>query len=200
MKKKISFPLAITFIAFSALLLIVVILQYGLIPGIKLPTCCLGEPLERPLLEQPSWKITEDDIADCKTDFDCFIKASKGCNQAKMTHTSTVNIFGMIQTTTSFFEIKGIEEDKCIFYIRNEKNDLKFSDEIIQQMLANGITQEQIQEQEQEANKNADLAEGIDGTCRFNTNDLTLTLNKWKMGEFSTDDYSIAECSGKMFK
>jgi len=200
MKQKISFPLSIAFIILSALFLIVVILQYGLIPNVQLPTCCLGEPLERPPLEQPPWKRVEDEITDCKTDFDCFIEASKDCNQAKMTHTSTVNIFSMMQTTTLFFEIKGVEKDKCIFYIRNEKNDLKFSDELIQQMLASGVTQEQIQEEEQKANKNADIAEGIDGTCKFNTNDLISILNKWKVDKFSTDDYGIAECSGEMFE
>lgn len=62
MKQKISFPLAITFVIVCAALLIVVVLQYGLIPGIKLPTCCLDE-----LSEQSSEQIAEDETSGWKT-------------------------------------------------------------------------------------------------------------------------------------
>ena len=191
MKQKIYFPLAITLVIACAVLLLVVFLglQY------KYIGCCLSEPSG-----QSSEQITEDESTDCKTDLDCFIKASESCNQAKVTYAETTNVFGIVQTTTLFFEIKGIEEDKCILYIRDEKNDLKLSDETIQQMLAGGATQERIQEQEQRVNEYADLVEGIDGLCKFNTNDLTSMLDKWKAGNFSTDDWNVAECSGKMFE
>ena len=64
MKNKVNSLLAIIFVVLSACFLIVIVLQYGLIPGIQLPTCCLGEPLEQPFLEQPSWKIIKDETAD----------------------------------------------------------------------------------------------------------------------------------------
>jgi hypothetical protein len=67
MKNKVNSLLAITFVVLSACFLIVIVLQYGLIPGIQLPTCCLGEPLEQPLLEQPSWKLIKDETADWET-------------------------------------------------------------------------------------------------------------------------------------
>ena len=67
MKNKVNSLLAIIFVVLSACFLIVIVLQYGLIPGIQLPTCCLGEPLEQPFLEQPSWKIIKDETADWET-------------------------------------------------------------------------------------------------------------------------------------
>lgn len=70
MKQKIYFPLAITFIILCAVLLILVILQYGLIPGLKLPTCCLGESSEessKQPSEQSSNQITEDETSNWNT-------------------------------------------------------------------------------------------------------------------------------------
>lgn len=189
MKQKIYFPLAITFVivcAVLAVLLVVLVLRYGLSFGGRLEW----------LTEQTG----ENKIIDCENNFDCFIEASKSCNQAKMTYITEVSAAGLIQSINLFLEIKGVEEDKCIFYMKIEKNDLKFSDETIQQMLAGGATQEQIQEQEQEMSKQADLYERRDVLCKFNTNDLTSMLNRWKTGDFLNDDWGVAECSWKMFE
>ena len=41
--------------------------------------------------------------------------------------------------------------------------------------------------------------EGRDGTCKFNTNDLTEMLTRWKQGTFSTEDWNVAECQGAYF-
>lgn len=137
---------------------------------------------------------------DCGTDFDCFIEASRDCNPAKITHTlGPLNIFGMLQTTTSSLEIKGLEADKCVLYTRTEKIDLKFSEEAIQGLLASGLTHEEIQQKEQETNEQYDTFEGADGTCKFAPNDLTAMLDRWKAGQFSSEDWAVAECEGVMF-
>jgi len=123
---------------------------------------------------------------DCGTNMDCFIQASRNCNPAKVTHIVTTDIFGVKQTTTSYLEIKGLEAGKCIFYLRTEKIDLTFPP---------GTPQNIIDEQKEIYKK----LEGKDGTCKFNTNDLTAMLNRWKLGIFSTGDFEVAECQGKYF-
>lgn len=151
-------------------------------------------PLEEEIPEAEPTRPTN-----CGTNLDCLIEASKDCSPAKVTHITTVDLFGMRQTTTSFLEIKGLETGKCIFYIRTENVDIEFSNELVQQMLSGGATQEEITQQEQEANAQADITEGLDGTCKFNTDDLTAMLNRWKIDAFSTEDWAVAECEGEMF-
>jgi len=142
---------------------------------------------ETPTTNEPSEQggISVEGI-DCGTDFDCFIKSSQNCSPAKVTNTVTADLFRVKQTTTSLLEIKGIESDKCIFYIRTEKIDVTFTPETPQEKV----------DQLKEIYKKL---EGRDGTCKFNTNDLTSMLNRWKEGAFSTEDWNVAECQGDYF-
>lgn len=140
---------------------------------------------------------------DCGTDIDCFIAASQNCKPAKVIYTNTVDIFGVKHTTTSYYEIKGLKAGKCTFYLRTEKIDLTFPPE----------TPQDIVEQQKEGYKKL---EGRDGTCKFNINDLTAILRKWKAGNFEgsisctfvngkwectqTGDWEVAEdCQGTFF-
>ena len=156
-------------------------------------------------------------VTNCGANMNCLIDASKNCELAKLTDNTTVELFGMFITTTTFYEIKGAESNKCVLYLRTENQDVDFSSELVQQMLDGGATLEQIEQQKQEANKQAELVEGLDGTCKFNNNsDLTSLLSKLKSGTFSgsvscdltlsgsdctsTGDWSVADCSGEMFE
>jgi len=142
----------------------------------------------------------------CGTFIDCLISASKTCSPAKTTNTVTVDIFGVKQTTTSFLEIKGMEANKCIFYIKTEKIDLSFPPEMPSDVI----------NQQKELYKKL---EGRDGTCKFAVNDLTAMLERWKRGDYSSGeiscklkpdgtsecttvggDFGVAECEGKYFE
>jgi hypothetical protein len=131
--------------------------------------------------------VKKNEAVDCKSDLDCFIEESKNCNLSKVINTITTDIFGVKQITTSFFEIKRMESDKCIFYIRTDKIDLTFPPE----------TAQEIVNQQKEIYQKL---EGRDGNCKFKTSDLTAMLIRWKAGDLSSDDFKIAECSGKMFE
>ena len=52
-------------------------------------------------------------------------------------NTVTTDIFGVKQKTASYYEIRGLEAGKCIFYLRTEKVDLTFppgtSQDIVEQ-------------------------------------------------------------------
>ena len=142
---------------------------------------------------------------DCGTDIDCFIEAAENCDMAKVLYTSTLDQgpLGIISTTTVLLEIKGRRKDnKCIFRQRFESLDIKFNDEMVQRMLDSGLTQEEINQQEQTAREQAQQATvGVQQTCKYNQENLTNMLNEWKTGTFaatfsgSIGDYDGAECT-----
>lgn len=142
---------------------------------------------------------TEEESTDCGTDFDCFIAASEDCSLASVTHEVTIDLFGMDLTTTSYYEIQGMDQDDCLFYIRTEEQHIEFSDDLVQSLLDSGYTEEEISQEEDDSNDAADLVEGKDGTCRFDTADLTDMLTRWQEGSFSSDDWDVAECEGTFF-
>lgn len=131
--------------------------------------------------------LSADSILDCKEEFGCLVRASMGCRPSKVVNTATLEILGIKQISTSFFEIKGSEADKCNFYLRTEKLDLIFPPNIPQEIV----------NREKEIQK--DL-EGRDGICKFDTSDLTVLLTRWERGIFSVEDFNTAECRGIYFK
>lgn len=132
---------------------------------------------------------------------DCFFNAAKSCSLAKITDTIQYDLFGLITETITFYEIKGWQENKCVFYIKSMGGKATFSQEAIQQALNSGATNEEIKQQEQETSNMAKLTIGRDGTCKFaNTNDLISLLNKWKGGSFSTSDFKNIDCKGAYFE
>ena len=128
--------------------------------------------------------------------YNCFIEASENCEPSKLLNTVSIEIFGMLSTSTTYMELKGIESSKCVYYQRTESNSVEFTEEMVQQMLDGGATQEEIGQQEQTANDSAQQTVGLEKTCKFNTNDLTDMLNRWEEGSFSTEDWDVAECEG----
>lgn len=143
-------------------------------------------------------------IKDCGNDFGCFIEASKSCEPAKVEYIYTAEIFGVEKTTTAYYELKGIEADKCIFYMKTGSIDIKYIDELIQQMKDSGISQEAVSQKEQVENIKADSSEGKDATCKILTSDLTDTLNTWKtnnlqVGTFSAKVWKYSGCIGSYF-
>lgn len=120
------------------------------------------------------------DIKDCTNDFECFIESSKNCGPAKVIYTYTIDISGIKKTTTMEYELKGLEADKCIFYMKTKNLDMKYSEELIQQMKNSGISQESIIKKEQVENIKSDSLEGKEATCKIMPNDLIEMLNIWK--------------------
>lgn len=132
-------------------------------------------------------------------DFDCFVKASETCKKAQVTHTFTTDAFGAIQTTRAHYEISGLENGKCGFYIGMKDIDIKYSQSAIQTMLGQGMTMEMISAQEQEMNTAADEIQTRSGTCKFDTPDLEAMLKRWQNNNMATSDWDVAECSGDYF-
>ncbi len=126
---------------------------------------------------------TAQSLISCKN-WDCFINASKNCDKSNFTVMQSIDMFGMNITTITYYELKGQENGKCIFYLRTEEQHINFSAGLIQNYLDSGTTSEEIQQQEQEANKQSDLLEGRDGQCNIENSKLAEILTKWKEGTF----------------
>ena len=152
-------------------------------------------------------EIEENNEIDCNEDFDCFIDASENCNLAKLKHILTLNLSGVEQTTSKTYKILGIESDKCILFLSTDSIDLNFPEDA-------GISEEAINEQKEMY----DSLEDREGTCKFETKDLTEMLKRWKQGNFDSGevscsfksdgktecttkggDFGVAECQGTYF-
>lgn len=132
--------------------------------------------------------------------FDCLITAAKNCSLANISNTTRINIFGAVTESVIFYEIRGWQENKCIFYIKSIKNDIVYSQELVQKILDSGATNEQIEQQEKEMSKTAQSTAGRDGVCRFtDAAKLVDLLNKWGQGKFSSDDLKGIDCEGEYF-
>ena len=142
---------------------------------------------------------------DCGTisdfrNFDCFINAAKNCSPAKVIVYSQLDFFTMKNEVSTFYEIKGQQENKCVFYIKLISNNVTFNQELIQEMLGSGVTNEEIKQEEQEILKITQSMIGYDGTCKFTSaNDLVNLLNKWKKDSFFTEDFNGIDCKGEYF-
>lgn len=119
--------------------------------------------------------------------FDCIVEASKACDPAFITISLSYNYLKMVDVTAAAFsEIRGPEEDKCIFYMRLDEIDLRFSLLVPKKKVDEGETL-------------ADQLRGTEGICRFETADLTALLYKWREGNFSSEDFDVGECEGEYF-
>ncbi len=130
----------------------------------------------------------------------CFIDASENCDLADYTIISTINLFGLDITTTTYYGISGKQGTNCIFKLRTEEQHVNYTDELIQQLLDGGVTQEEIDQQEQESNILSDSLEGREGVCEFIPSNLKSLLGNWEVGNFSSSDWELAEsCEGEYF-
>jgi len=124
---------------------------------------------------------------DCGTDFDCLIVASQFCEPATVDHTTVIGFAGVRHENVVLLRIDGEENGKCVFYEQQKENNLTFPPETPQEIV-----------DEQQAIY--DALEGMDGTCKFDkAEDFTSLAKNWKIGNMSTEDLSIAECSGELF-
>ena len=154
-------------------------------------------------------------VVNCGNDVGCLIDKSENCIQSKALLNSTVGFFGMFITSITSYEISKTGSG-CILHLKLLNQSSTIADEARQSLLASGMTQDQIKQQEQRVNNASKLLIGKEGICKFNRNeDLTSLLQKQKGGNFSggvscrltssgsnctsTGDWAVADCSGEMF-
>ncbi|CAN5569035.1 hypothetical protein BH10ACI1_BH10ACI1_18480 [soil metagenome] len=151
-------------------------------------------------------------VIKCKdNDSDCFISAAKTCQKSSFTSTKSMleamfnpNVPHPNYNSAYYFEIKGIEKDKCIFYEKIEKNEITFSEDYIAYLIKDvGKTRPQVEQIMSEDKEAFQQTVGRDGVCSFQTEKLVDLLTKWfpKDGgyQISTADFEGANCQGTLF-
>src|SRR3989339_778979 len=98
---------------------------------------------------------------------DKLIDASKTCKESNIKYINTISLFGIEQTTVTYFEIKGLKKKKCKLYIRSDKITIELSDEFQRSYLSSGGTQAELDQLIIDTNREGDALEGKDGTCSF---------------------------------
>lgn len=138
-------------------------------------------------------------LVDCKEDMDCFIRAAQTCRRATVTRTSSLSVFGITITPTWFIETRNKRAGQCTVYMRTEKVEAKINEATKRSLLANGMTPAEFEEMSAEAEKHAHGGEGADGICVFKANDYLALLKRWNAGTYSTEDWKLGRCKGRMF-
>ncbi len=130
----------------------------------------------------------------CGEDMDCFI--SEVCNLANVTSSFSVNIIGWVQTQSNYLEMRGMENDKCLYYSRLDSVSGEYDVATRQTFLDQEMTEEEIDIQEQGINVALEDAIGYATLCKYPIADLTQNLNYLKEGTFSgsTEDFETYEC------
>lgn len=127
----------------------------------------------------------------CGDSLSSLIKAAEDCSPASVTCTTSTNVFAAVMTATMLYEIKGMESDVCVVYMRLEEIGVRFTEEGIQWRLESGDTLEEIRQEEEEINLALDEIEGKDGVCRFGT---TEDLEAW-LRALEKQTYGGTSCS-----
>lgn len=157
---------------------------------------------ESQIIDCGSFVLSEETIGNTPN-HDCFIDASEDCCSAKLVTETEMNLFGMLIYSRSYREIKGLENERCVLYQRTDDISYSYADEIRQQMLDSGMTEEQIGQQLAQQNQQAqEMIIGKDSTCRYPINDLVNILEEEKQGSFSgsTEDVEKYQCTGSMYE
>jgi hypothetical protein len=105
---------------------------------------------------------------------------------------------------TSRYEIRGIENNKCTFYARIVKADVKYSEDfILFAMKDRGETRPKVEQELSEERVQYQQTAGKESVCSFETEKLANILSGWwqKNGgsNFSTNDFEGANCQGSLF-
>jgi len=137
---------------------------------------------------------------ECGDDFDCFVRGSGSCVTSSVDYSVTLNVFGILQTTESKYELAENNRGDCVlsWVVEGVKTD--FSDELIENLVSQGSSESEIEAQLEEANnQNEGLLVGKDGTCRGSASEISSLLGRWNEGTFDTSDFDGLNCRGSYF-
>ncbi|MFT4309714.1 MAG: hypothetical protein ACMXYL_04455 [Candidatus Woesearchaeota archaeon] len=170
---------------------------------------CVYTPIPDVLTEEDTaeqdTEVCEPIIVDCgRSDSvnECFMEAVDNCCPATIMTDIEIEIFGMTIYTETYRELKGMENDKCIFYERTDDISLDYSAEARQGMLDSGMTEEEIEAALIEQNQMArDEIIGEEGTCKYPVSDLKVRLNNERRGIFimTSEDVAKYACTGSKY-
>jgi len=142
-------------------------------------------------------------------DFNCLIEAADDCNKAELFNTATLDLFGILTTTTTFYEIDPFGNE-CNLFLSIEEQTIEYSEELIELF---NLTEEEIEASLAEANEFTEQIKGRNGECLFQSNnDLEDLLEDIESGSSTstifcdengcelTGAWEEGECTGEYFE
>jgi len=135
---------------------------------------------------------------DCGSDLVCFYTALDSCQESSLAYSQSINMMGAEVSTTLNFSVLGPLEDLCQFSVLTDQVTISISEEAVQQLLASGKTEEEIEAQRL-AMEESQAAAGFDEVCTGNPKDLIQVLQRWESGQFAMTDWDPFTCEGKLF-
>ena len=145
----------------------------------------------------------EFDCLDCGDNLDCFIENAETCSYSGFVHLVSLNLFGFIQNNSNYYELRGMDGDGCLLYTKYLEVNVEYSDELVNVLLEQGYSQEEINQKEVDANlQNDDLTENKESLCKYPIFDLLEMLNGWKENSFSgsSQDVEKYDCVGSFYE
>jgi len=107
---------------------------------------------------------------DCGEDLECLISVAENCGLANATLYSSFDFFGDIIETTYFYQIKGVDSGKCNVQIEYLNQTHRFSEEMKNELLEEGYTdEEELVQQEADLNEASKAVVGVSSICDFDS-------------------------------
>jgi len=135
---------------------------------------------------------------ECETDLECFYESLGSCQESSLAYAQNLNIMGAEIETTLLFTIIGPKDDLCQFSVLTDQINITISEEAVQQLLAAGKTEDEIEAQRQMMEQSQESVR-FDEICTGNPGDLIEVLGRWEQGQFSLNDWDPFSCEGKIF-
>jgi hypothetical protein len=142
---------------------------------------------------------------DCNKDWSSFVDASETCSPFNIICNSTIDLFGtggVLQNISKYYEIKGLNNEKCTFYFKYNSLIIYYSEESIQNALSQGTTQEEINQDLETINSDYSYLIGMNSTCYYPVSDLTSMISGWDEAYFSglPGDVEMYNCIGSIYE
>lgn len=156
-----------------------------------------------------TWYFQQSLSSNCGEDMLCFITQSQSCERSSVQFNSALEIFGVVVNTSEYLEIKGMKNNSCVLYIREDNIVYTYTNATIQELLSQNVSMQEIQTQEQDIQNQSSSSIGKDEICSFKITDLSAMLSRWNQGTFSggidsdgkaAGDFENATCTGRMFE
>ena len=115
---------------------------------------------------------------------ECFIQSVDECNKSKLI--SKINLFyeGFLFNSTNLLAVKSDSNNSCYYYQKNLNSFFEFSEELVEELIAQGYSQKEISDEEKAMNDSAQNFVGLWTQCLFNKEDLKQVFENWKTGNY----------------
>jgi len=124
----------------------------------------------------------------------CFINATRNCSKARSIFSGSLDLFGFNFTSSSLYRIIGLEKNYCNYSSQILNISVNFTQELINSLLAQNKTMEEIREAERNTSLEAQNSSNVKTTCKGNSTELAIIFVEIATG--NTKVSSITDISG----